>query len=111
METVKTDNELIAEFMEKPLTLERYTDSGRSDHKISYDGYYNEWNNLMPVVEKIEKLYSENFPIDFVKKMLAKEPNGIEPYIEVIALPLATPITEAHAAVVSFIKWYNSNKS
>lgn len=71
--------------------------------------YKNNWNHLMPVVKKIECLYSENFPADFVQKVLAKEQDIIDHhYMDVIALPLASDIKEAYKNVVKFIKWYNS---
>ena len=118
---MKTDNELIAEFMG---ACEDHVHAKLGDYvwfkeplfkihlyKKADLKYHTSWDWLMPVVEKIDILYSDNFPPDFLKKILAKEPNGTEPYLDVIALPLSTPIGEAHKAVVEFIKWYNSQKT
>ena len=90
---MKTDNQLIAEFMGDNRSRRLYRTS---------------WDWLMPVVEKIEKLYSVNFPPDFVQRLLSGEKEIIDhQYMDVIALPLATPISEVYDNVVIFIKWYN----
>lgn len=68
------------------------------------------WCQLMPVVEKIEKLYRQDFPPDFIARMLAQEPTIDHHYMDVIAIPLGTPINEVHAAIIAFIEWYNANK-
>jgi hypothetical protein len=122
----KNNNELIAEFMglhrQEPGEYNKvsYWKTVEKDKRKRGDfvGYYDSmkydtsWDWLMPVVQKIEGLYEEDFPPDFVQRLLAKQPTVDHHYMDVIALPLATPINEAYAAVVEFIKWYNSiNKS
>ena len=116
IETKKTDNELIAEFM-------GWKQSDGNDgvfHKgVWYDQNFDHydalkfdtsWDWLMPVVEKIDKLYREDFPPgeEFVRRILQKEDPIDRHYIDVIALPLSTSIKEAHKAVVEFIKWHNA---
>lgn len=121
---MKTDNELIAEFMGgvfgrpheddaegwrfKPQPTSYYRDNA-VHVKLNYDS---DWNWLMPVVEKIEKLYRDAFPSneEFVRRILAKENPLDGPYMDVVGLPLSTPISEVHKAVVNFIKWYNQPK-
>lgn len=117
---MKTDNEIIAEFMgwERwrfdwlPNKLHRGAGDkveGVAIHQLKYD---TSWDWLMPVVEKIQKLYSEAFPSNekFIELILAKQDPIDSEYIEVIALPLGVSIQEAHAAIVKFIKWYNESK-
>jgi hypothetical protein len=115
---MKTDNELIAEFMgiqvrQGPGVLYPCDEDGMIDW-VNAEPYWpdKDWNDLMPVVEKIDKLYHETFPgnEEFIRRVLAKEEPIDGPYMNVIALPLATPITEVHQVVVSFIKWYNETK-
>lgn len=68
----------------------------------------------MPVVEKIDKLYSEAFPPgpEFVRRIMAKERLSEiidSHYMDVIALPLVATIKECYDNVITFIKWYNAN--
>lgn len=74
--------------------------------------YRMDWNLLMPVVEKIDKLYDAAFPgnEEFIRRILLKEEPLDGPYMDVVALPLATPIDEVYKAVLSFIEWYNNQK-
>ena len=116
-----SDNELIAEFMglehrEETAVLQRrylWTDGYRRlFHPVSKLRFDTSWDWLMPVVEKIEKLYSDAFPSneEFVRRILAKENPLDGPYMDVVGLPLSTSISEVHKAVVDFIKWYNQTK-
>lgn len=67
------------------------------------------WDWLIPCVEKIDKLYRENFPPDFLQRLLDGQKEIIDHhYMDVIAIPLATPISEVYANVVTFIRWYNT---
>lgn len=87
-----TDDELIAKFMGLP--------------RWKHDS----WDWLMPVVQKINTLYCEAFQNDtVVKKILIgyKMEEIIGHYIDVVALPISTPIEEVHQNVVKFIRWYN----
>lgn len=113
---MKTDNELIAEFMGCK-TLEH------QPHLWKIPGidwpfaefqmlYATSWDWLMPVVEKIVKLFDEAFPPgeEFVKRILAHEEPIEKEYMDVVGLPIGTPIQEVYQTVVTFIKWYNENK-
>lgn len=110
----KTDNELIAEFMGlKSFEDSRYgklwpdpLGSTASQFDLKYS---TSWDWLMPVVEKIEKLHSEKFHYDFKEIKEGHWPKDNE-YMEVIAMPLATPINEVYEEVIKFIKWYNSQQ-
>ena len=118
-----TDNEIIAAFMGFDVydyelfgNMTRVYSPKTNDsvlraltmHNINQLKYHQSWDWLMPVVEKIEKLYHEAFPKDFIQKLLAKEPTIDHHYMDVIAAPLATPINEAYESVVAFIKWYSN---
>lgn len=96
----KTDNEIIAEFMKN--------DAINSPHIVKPD--YRDWYNLMFVVEKIDKLMPAiKIPEDL--EALKNGTHGSEEYINVLSLPLNTPIDEAYKAVVHFIKFYNENST
>lgn len=98
-----TGNEIIAQFMEHDVPSEYLNGSPLNNT------YATSWDWLMPVVEKINQLYNENFPKDFIQKVLRKEKNIIdEHYINVIALPMGTPIEEVYQNILEFIKWYNT---
>lgn len=122
----KTDNELIAEFMGAVFHKlddglgninERWffvtnpnPHANASTYKSAVDlDYHKRWDWLMPVVQKIEGLYSKNFPPDFLKQLLAGNKEIIDhQYMDVIALPIASKIDEAYANVITFIRWYNT---
>lgn len=114
---MKTDNELIAEFM-GGVSREKIFPEDRQIIKTSEHGncytenlkYDTSWDWLMPVVFKIDKLYNENFPPDFIQRVISKESEIIDShYMNVIAVPMATPIEEIYKEVVEFVKWHNSN--
>jgi hypothetical protein len=111
------DNELIAEFMGcKPCVIMIKSvgifKGFECDYfKLPIDEleYHESWDWLMPVVKKISEIHDSKFNYDFDEIKQGKWPEDNE-YMEVIALPLATPIIDAHKAVVQFIKFYNSQK-
>ena|SRR6185436_10170478 len=113
---MKTENELIAEFVgfeiiqaEKsfPLYLNPHTNSWVTKNDLRFNS---SWDWLMPVIERIDSLMP---PIKMPQDLNAlKEGNhGSEKFMDVIAVPLNTPITEVYKSVVEFIKWYNTQKS
>lgn len=94
METKQlTDDQFIAQFMGE--SLEFTHDTGREvlTRKIDYDGYYHEWNNLMPVVGKITPL----------AKQLGQQAWGDTAYHL-----LRADIRVVYNQVLSFIKWYSN---
>lgn len=106
----KTDNELIAEFMGftlQPEGLWKHEDLPNgfaiSSTNFAYD---KSWNFLMPVIQKIDTMMPK---IDIRKDLdaLRSGTHGSEPYMEVVSLPISTPINEVYEEVVKFIKWYN----
>lgn len=96
---MKTDNELIAEFMRN--------DAINSPH-IRKPDYSSNWDEIMNVIEKIDLICpSISIPQDLEK--LKNGTHGSERYIDVISLPISISISEAFTAIVTFIKWYNEN--
>lgn len=111
---MKDNNELLAKFMGIEVTYhgpvlyiseDGYIDFGESEP------YWPDrnWNQLMPIVEKIEKLHISNFKYDMNQIASGNWPKDDE-YWQVIALPLATPIGEVYKKIVGFINWYNTTK-
>lgn len=106
----KTENAIIAEFMGHHkdavgLYLIPEMASGRHSQLFREDQvlYSISWDWLMPVVEKIAKMHSEKFhydPVEIAKGVFPEDNN----YIDVICLPVSTPISQVHKAVVDFIK-------
>lgn len=105
---MKTDNELIAEFMDgttfdsdglctDPEKKYSWRPGCYDSLKVEHLAYHNNWNWLMPVVEKIDSLNIEEFNID-------EFDNQIEILLK---LDIFTPIDKVYKAIVEFIKWYN----
>lgn len=99
---INENNKLIAEFMD--LKIQTDGISWFDENFNALKRYDNDWNSLMPVVEKIENIYSkankngtlEDLPIE-VSNFLRY--NGF-----------TTNINKVHEFVVEFIKWHNENK-
>ena len=87
LKNMKTDNELIAEFM----------GMGIFHYNPNQLGYDTSWDWLIPVVEKIHNVVPSE----------VSEVNNEG--LAIFEIGLLTPIGEVHEAVVQFIKWYNSN--
>lgn len=86
---MKTDNELIAEFMK----------DGTLKEDISF--YASDWSMLMPVVEKIANLYADS-----------NHDRGWSKAVNDLRMPiLSTNRDYVYKASVQFIHWYNANKS
>lgn len=99
---MKTDNELIAEFMGWKKVKNQNIYILPNGDNIVDPKFTTSWDWLMPVVKNIDILIPPFKMSDVLK-------NGLhnEEYMAVTALPLATPISEVHKAIVEFIKWYN----
>jgi hypothetical protein len=113
------DNELIAQFMgwklvepTRPFQGNKFENGTDVMYTVQLC-YDTSWDWLMPVVEKIGKLYEANFPPpeDFMKKILAHEDPIEKEYIDVISTSIYTPIDEVYKVVVEFIKWYNKQQT
>lgn len=100
----KTDNELIAEFMGievVPYNHELMGDvmaivpkEGILDYPLNIFNPQEDWNWLMSVVEKINKVCENTgYPDDTIIQ-----------YLHVIS----SSISDVYEAVIQFIKWYNS---
>jgi hypothetical protein len=98
---MKTDNELIAEFMGSPVNYEYdrpYPSKKRVKVILKYD---TSWDWLMPVVEKISELpnvYSVEIHIDATVRISSDS----------LFENLGGDIESCYKTVVEFIKWYNS---
>lgn len=86
-EEIIEGNKLIAVFMGK-LT-------GIGIPLSTFNYYHKDWNRLMPVVEKIGRLYD---------KAHLKE-------MSINSLSVFSPIETVFTCVIQFIKWYNQNNS
>jgi hypothetical protein len=108
--TTEEGNKLIAEFdgklsemMGKKLFVS--SDGGKS----WYGKLYNEdWNSLMSVVEKIEKL-CESKQKDFPEDKDLDDPTGWRAW-SYRYIDLSTDITYMWKQVVQFIQWYNNSQ-
>ena len=85
---MKTDNELIAEFMGPQACYYR-----QGNRKV-YE-YDTSWDWLMPVVEKIGNLYDGRSMVN----------------CEIFHLSLFAERPDIYKAVIEFIKWYNDQKN
>jgi hypothetical protein len=106
---MKTDNELIAEFMK----LDKHPNNERAywiedeDCYLTFDNlqFHRSWNQLMPVVHKIKKDRhnpNEMFMGTTLERYCA--------YSTVTELPIWASIDSVHSRVVEFIKWYNAKQ-
>lgn len=122
---MKTDNELIAEFMDECITgvvantneRVRVYISPKTKGRVILTKYDTSWDWLMPVVEKINEegysvdIYGHKFTnlgmLNTINGCLIESWNGkgIAAY-----MGNKTKIGFTYAAVVEFIKWYNINK-
>jgi len=98
---MKTDNKLIAEFM-----------AGRPV-ETHHNQYHTSWNELMPVVEKIEenhftKIVGKHCSINQAK---TSEFNNWIATVGMTFAPCKTKIEAVYKAVVIFIKWYNEQNT
>jgi len=98
---MKTDNELIAEFMGWESFKEDLWHDPKSPKIMDLYEHYEmrwktSWDWLMPVIQKIDLLNQQ-------------DPISLENY-DVAYMPLSTPINEVYEDVIEFIKWYNQLK-
>jgi hypothetical protein len=114
-------NKLIAKFMGKKIINNwvQLVDKYNGEYDISLLKYHSDWNQLMPVVEKIEKDISKEPYYGFTVRIadrccliachernkqdgvIYQTPWGFRPLLKIQAVWLA---------VVEFINWYNANK-
>jgi hypothetical protein len=105
---MKTDNELIAEFMEYPSDGSGlfFTPHDSSNDLVSPTElpYKTSWDWLMPVVEKIESLPNELCAEYFWNTDDSKKHNDFR----IFRVP---NITQLFNEIVEFIKWFNEQKT
>jgi hypothetical protein len=125
---MKTDNELIAEFMGYERSREVW-DEGEHAYTMKIPQAWNKWVTpskmqystswdwIMPVVGKIEKM---EFEVDVQSQMQTVDDDmytiwhqdctisdGVKTYAHAYS---RQKLTAVYMAVVEFIKWYNSQK-
>ncbi len=112
---MKTENELIAEFMGFVDGGSYWATTGESPYVVidgttTYHRLYpsqlqfdTSWDWLMPVVEKIER-FGNRCEIGITKCKIYSADYTREPFYA------ATKIQAVYDHVVDFIKWYNENK-
>ena len=108
---MKTDNELIAEFMGfKPYHDSRYgemwPDPSRKDNPVVMAMLYEKsWDWLMPVVEKIATINPvQQVSVSTLKTRIWFSVSSKESFIEAQGKSM---INKCYNTVVEFIKWYN----
>lgn len=107
-----TDNEIITEFMRVPtihnngVLMYDYSGTGKAIYALPerYLRYHEKWDWLMPVVEKISKLY------EWVEPETSEELEQATEQSSVCMITIDTPIEMVYERVVDFIKWYNSQQ-
>jgi hypothetical protein len=92
----KTDNEIIAEFMGEPMAVVK-----AFPKEWKYD---TSWDWLMPVVEKIDLMYSRRL------SEYNMNTTEINRYTSVVSLHLICSKALVYKKVLTFIKYYNSLK-
>lgn len=101
---VNEGNRIIAEFMGYTQTELSYNEPvfSHPDHSVITAvplhllTYHEDWNLLMPVVEKIFNVTTED----------QRQFSGNS----IFEIGLFSPISDVYSAVLEFITWYNSNK-
>jgi hypothetical protein len=123
------NNKLIAEFMgiKELITESQFLAMEHKAHNptiIEYLKYNTDWNGLMEVVEKIEKLTPNNRVINFgisnVSISIFLRPLDVKIYSkrdadysveEIVSIETKGKKIEAvYSSCIEFIKWYNENK-
>lgn len=117
------DNRVIAEFM--GLELSVFDDSPKNFSSLKHYKnelkYHSSWEWLMPVVEKIEKIFDEHdgyygvyissnscsIEGTLLHKALKDSAYGAVYYNQVV---LEDKLSSTYQAVVMFIKWYNAKQ-
>ena len=110
-------NKLIAEFM----GIESYEANGytnfvyeKNNHRTDVDlSYHDSWDWLMPVVEKIENVYTKKYKSGFIVRIEYKDifVMTLDTSEELIICDQSDSKLEGvYWTCVKFIKWYNKNK-
>lgn len=100
---IQAGNRLIVEFMEgkiiaqTSLLIQYEFPDGKLFNNQQLQ-YHTSWDWLMPVVEKIGKMYDPYKYKAFEEK---------EDAWEIVDLTLMNPINEVYDCVIKFIQWYN----
>lgn len=102
-----SDDQKIAKFMGEPLTFTHDTGFGTEERTFSYDGYYDEWNELMPVVEKIESLGFSFFIHNDGAYLRRTHYKGNFPDIGNLG---ESKIEATNKTALAFIDWYETQK-
>lgn len=97
-----------------------WCDNLQGVNKVLLEGfkYHEDWNKLMPVVEKIESIENKRFGvcIDVLDTMIMDYKVGYDQGEKIVIQTDIYPdngdtkISITHAAVYQFIQWYNQQK-
>ena len=107
MKNIIENNKIIAEFLNltSQVIFEQVfavSENGKTNfYKKDELKFHSDWNWLMEVVEKIERLENN------LKNETREE---FTQFQKVLSLPIYTKIEAVYNACVEFIKWYNENK-
>lgn len=111
---MKTDNELIAEFMGFPAEYQDLKFTGGYETKKRKVKYDTSWDWLMPVVEKITNIYCKDIENNWTHEEGRKFNSVLDIKLSVASTPDSDYENEGidfvHYKVVEFIKWYNEQK-
>lgn len=94
---IKTDNRMIAQFYK-----------GESVPESWNWNYHDNWDSLMPVIEKIESLGYFCMINKWTSVYTGSEKNG---RISITTVEGKSKLTNTYQAVIKFIEWYNENES
>jgi len=99
METLTTEekNTLIAEFMAGEKVA------------VHHNQYHKNWNELMPIIEKIENLGYE-VVISRISCQINKVLDRENPISSMVCGNINKKLEITHTAVIQFIEWYNEQQ-
>jgi hypothetical protein len=97
---MKTENELIAEFMPKSGVFYLDPTNGITLCEIEDLKYHSSWDWLMPAVSKVNTLFDED----------SLHGLDVDVYRSMQDWVASVNIQNAYADLVTIIKWYNENK-
>ena len=109
-EQINAGNKLIAEFMGlKMIEAKDITENTNINEYCYEPRYHSSWDWVIPVVNKILKVYAEN---EFIRNELNKEENMVIKFSAKNMLGTFENeyrINSTFLKVTDFIKWYNQN--
>lgn len=103
---IQEGNKLIAIWMDRPYEFPRLKFSTGEMYKVEIaPNYDSDWNELMPVVEKIEQ---DNYGVKQCRKVVEIYYDDTKEVI--LRTKEKSRIESLYKAVVGFIQWYNTQQ-